>query len=85
MKEFHRLYASPNILRMSTSRMKCGGSRACMSMMINACTILYRSPEGKILLGRHRLRQMRDEYYMDLLRYTWDLSVWIGLIWPRTW
>jgi hypothetical protein len=56
-EKLHNLYASPNIIRVITSRrVRWVGHIACMGEMRNSCSILVEEPEGKRPLRRPMCR-----------------------------
>jgi hypothetical protein len=78
-KELHKLYSSPNIIRMIKSRrMKWAEQVARMREKRNAYRILVGKPEGKRPLGRPRRRWM-DNIKIDLREIGWDGMDWIDL------
>jgi hypothetical protein len=65
-KELHKLYSSPNIIRMIKSRrMRWVGQVARRGKKRNAYRILVGKPEGKRPLGRTRCRWL-DNIKIDL-------------------
>jgi hypothetical protein len=65
-EEFHGLYTSPNIVRITkTRRMRWAGHVALIREKRNAYRILVGKPEGKRPLGRPRRRWV-DNIKMDL-------------------
>jgi hypothetical protein len=79
-EELHKLYSSPNIIRMIKSRrMRWSGHVAQMGETRNAYRILVGTPEGKKPLGRIRRRWV-DNIKTDLKR---DWMVGTGSNWLR--
>jgi hypothetical protein len=70
-EELHNLYASPNIIRVITSKgMRWAGHISQMGEMRNAYSILIGKPEGKRPLGRARHR-WEDNIRMDHREIRW--------------
>jgi hypothetical protein len=71
-EELHKLYSSPNIIRMIKSRrMRWVGHLSRMGAKRNAYRILVGKAEGRRPLGRPRLRWV-DNIKMDLREIGWD-------------
>jgi hypothetical protein len=65
-KELHKIYASPDIIKVIKSRrMRWAGHVVRMGEMTNEYNILVGKPEGKKSLGRPR-RRRDDNIRMDL-------------------
>jgi hypothetical protein len=78
-ENLHKLYSSPNIIRMIKSRrMRWARHVARMGEMRNAYRILVGKPEGKRRLRRPRRRWV-DSIKMDLVEIGWDGMDWIDL------
>jgi hypothetical protein len=78
-EELRDLYSSPSIIRIFKSRrMGWAGHVAQMRTKRNAYRLLVGKPEGKIPLGRPRLRWV-DNTRMDLGEVGWGDVDWIGL------
>jgi hypothetical protein len=73
------LYSSPSIVRIiKPQRVRLVGHVACTEAKINACRIFVEKPEGKIPLGRPRLR-WEYNIKMNLREIGWG-----GMDWLRT-
>jgi hypothetical protein len=82
-EELHKLYLSPNIIRMINSRrMTCAGHVAELGEKRNAYRILVGKPEGSRPLGRPRRRSV-DNVKMDLREIEWGCVDWIDLAQDR--
>jgi hypothetical protein len=77
--ELHRLYSSPNIVRMIKSRrMKWAGHVARMGEGRGVYRVLVGRPEGKKPLGRPR-RRWEDNIKMDFREIDINVAKWIRL------
>jgi hypothetical protein len=82
-EELHKVYSSPNIIRMIKSRRtRWAGHVTQMGEKRNAYRILMGKPEGKRLLGRPR-RIWVDNIKTDLREIEWDGMDWIDLAQDR--
>jgi len=84
-EELHRLYDSPNAVRVTKSwRKRWTGYVTCTGEMINSYIILVEKPEGKRPLGRPRHR-WDDNIRTDLLKQGagWKGVKWTNLIHSR--
>jgi hypothetical protein len=78
-EELHKLYSSPNMIRMIKSRRIKGAVHvARMGETRNAYWILVGNPEGKRPQGRPRSRWV-DNSKIDLREIGWDGMDWIDL------
>jgi hypothetical protein len=77
-EELHKLYSSPDIIRMIKSRR----TRRAGHEKRNAYKILVGKPEGKRHLGRPRSRWV-DDIKMDLREIGWCVTDWIHLAQDR--
>jgi hypothetical protein len=72
-EELQKLYASPNIIRMTKSRtMRWAGHVTRMGEMRNAYSILVGKPEWKRPFGTPR-RRWEDNIRMDLREIGWEV------------
>jgi len=82
--ELHRLYSSPNIVRVLTSkRMKWTGHVARMGEGRGVCRVLVGRPEGKTPLGRRPRRRLEDNIEIDFREIRIDVTNWIRLAQDR--
>ncbi|KAJ4431356.1 hypothetical protein ANN_19953 [Periplaneta americana] len=80
--ELHALYSSPDVIRdIKSRRLRWAGHVARMGESRNAYRVLVGRPEGKIPLGRSRLR-WEDNIKMDLREVGYD-DRWINLAQDR--
>jgi hypothetical protein len=78
-EEFHDLYSSPSIIRITKSRrMRWARHVARMGDKRNAYRLLVGKPEGRRPLGRPRRRWL-DNIRMDLIEVVWGDVDRIGL------
>jgi hypothetical protein len=77
--ELHRLYSTPNIVRVIKSRrLRWAGHVARMGEGRRVYRVLVRKPKGKRPLGRPR-RRLEDNIKMDLREIGIDGASWIQL------
>jgi hypothetical protein len=82
--ELHRLYSSPNTVRVLTSkRMKWTGHVARMGEGRGVCRVLVGRPEGKTPLGRRPRRRLEDNIEIDFREIRIDVTNWIRLAQDR--
>jgi len=77
-EELHKLYASPNIVRVNNSRRRWAGHVVRMEEMRNAYKILVGKSEQKRPLGRPR-RRWEDNIRMHLKEIGWECVEWFHL------
>jgi hypothetical protein len=69
-EELHKLYSSPNIIRMMSRRIRWAGHVACMGAKRNAYRVLVGKPEKKKPLGKPRHR-WEENIKMDVREMDW--------------
>jgi hypothetical protein len=77
-EELHKLYSSPNIIRMSKSRMRWTVHVTRMEEKRYACRVVVGKPEGKKPLTRSRRRWVIN-VKIDLRGMGWGGMDWINL------
>jgi hypothetical protein len=79
----HKLYASPNIIRVIKSRrVRWVGKVACMGEMRNAYKIMVRKAEGTRPFRRPR-HKWEDTIRIELREIRWEVIDWIHLAQDR--